>query len=89
MSWKLCRGDSLAQADLGSVQRDLVFAFMWFTISATQGNETALTNRGAIEQWLTPAQVTEAERLSQEWIERHAQKVSDPSETIRAPIRAR
>ena len=83
------QGDSLAKANLGLVQQDLVLAFMWFTLSAAQGNETAQTNKGAIEQWLTHEQIVEAQRQSREWMERPAQEGSEPSETIRIPNRPR
>ena len=78
-------GDTLSEANLGLVQQDLVLAFMWFTLSAAQGNETAQRNKDAIEEWLTLEQIAEAQRLSQEWIERRAQEGIEPSETIRMP----
>ena len=62
---------------------------MWFTLSAAQGNETARTNKDAIEQWLTPEQIAEAQRLSQEWIDRHDPEGGKPSEIIRTPDRRR
>ena len=78
-------GDALAEVDFGLVQQDLVLAFMWFTLAAAQGNETAETNKGRIEEWLTPDEITEAQRLSQEWIDTHPQDGGEPSETIRTP----
>ncbi|HCR04830.1 MAG TPA: hypothetical protein DIU18_06550, partial [Gemmatimonadetes bacterium] len=77
--------DTLAEASLGFVQHDLVLSYMWFTVSATQGNEVAQRNKGAIEEWLTREQIAEAQRLSQEWLERRVQEGNEPSETIRMP----
>ena len=87
---------ALAQTNLGvmyanvdAVPQDLVLAFMWLTLSAAQGNETAQSNKDVIERWLTREEIAEAQRLSREWIERHAQEGSEPSETIRIPNRPR
>ncbi len=52
---------------------DLVFAYMWFNLSAAQGNETAQSNEEKIEQYLTREQIAEAQSLSREWMETHPQ----------------
>ncbi|MDE2773760.1 MAG: tetratricopeptide repeat protein, partial [Gemmatimonadota bacterium] len=78
-------GTDLAEAGRRSAERDLVRAFMWFTLSAAQGNEAAQTNMGVIERWLTSAQIAEAQRLSRERNEGRAQEGNEPSETIRIP----
>ena len=74
------QGEALAQTNLGfmyahgdGVPADLVFAYMWFSLSAAQGNETAQRNEQIIEQYLTREQFAEAQRLSREWIETHPQ----------------
>ncbi len=80
-------GDVLAQANLGLAEQNLVFAYKWFTLAKAQGSETAQTNKGVIEQWLTREQIAEAQRLSQEWVDAHPQGGGEPSETIRLPGR--
>jgi TPR repeat protein len=72
------QGDALAQTNLGfmygngdGVPRDLVFAYTWFNLSAAQGNETAQRNNEMIEQIMTREEISEAQRLSREWIEAH------------------
>ena len=55
------------------VPEDLVFAYMWYNLSAAQGNERAQSAKGRIEQRMTREQIAEAQRLSREWIETHPQ----------------
>jgi len=79
----LAEADFLAEVDLGLVQQDLVLAFKWFTLAATQRNETAEMNMGVIDRWMTPEEVAEAQRLSQEWMDAYSRYAAKPSETIR------
>ncbi len=72
------QGDALAQFILGlmytngdGVPEDLVYAYMWFNLSAAQGDETARNHKDIIEQRMTREQIAEAQRLSREWIEAH------------------
>ena len=74
--------DSLART-IGLGQQDLVLAFKWLTLAATQDNATARTNLGVLEPRLTPGELAEAQRLAQEWLDRRARDA--PSETIRGP----
>jgi TPR repeat protein len=74
--------DTLPAVGGASVDRDLVLAFMWFTVAAARGGESAQANKDRIEQWLTPEQITETERLAQEWIATHPQAEADASATI-------
>ena len=60
-------------ANGNGVPEDLVFAYMWFNLSAAQGNETAQSNQELIEQLMTREQIAEARGLSREWIETHPQ----------------
>ena len=55
------------------VPADNVLAYMWFHLSADQGNGSALEDMDLIEQRMTPEQIAEAQRLSREWIEEHPQ----------------
>jgi len=74
------QGNAGAQFNLGTmyvrgrgVPEDLVLAYMWWDLSATQGIELAQGNieKGRIEQRMTRDQIAEAQRLSREWIETH------------------
>ncbi|MEE2862811.1 MAG: tetratricopeptide repeat protein [Gemmatimonadota bacterium] len=53
------------------VPEDNVLAYMWWNLAAAQGNENAQENKDIAEQWMTPEQIAEAQRLSTEWIEAH------------------
>jgi len=85
---KRCVGNRLAaeqgyadgQLNLGfmygngeGVPEDLVYAYMWYNLSAAQGNEIAQRNKEIFEQRMTREQIAEAQRLSREWIETHPQ----------------
>ncbi len=67
-----------AQTNLGlmyangeGVPEDLVLAYMWYNLSAAQGNSRARWNKIIVEQGMTPEQIAEAQRLSREWLEQH------------------
>jgi hypothetical protein len=75
--------DALVAVDFATVDRDLVTAHMWFTLAAGQGTAAAQTNRGKIEAWLSAEEIAEAQRLAQEWTDRHPQLGSPEPETIR------
>ena len=71
-------GDPDAQNNLGrmyaegsGVPEDDVLAYMWFNLSAAQGQELAQSNKDIIERRMTREQIGEAQRLSREWIETH------------------
>lgn len=64
-----------AQENLGwmyasgqGTQLDLVRAHMWFNLAASRGIETAQKGRDAAAAKMTPAQLTEAQRLATEWM---------------------
>ena len=68
------QGYAGAQFNLGfmydngqGVAQDYARAHMWFNLSAAQGNEAGLVNRDGFAQFLTPEQITEAQRLAREW----------------------
>lgn len=73
------QGNGKAQINLGAmysqgigVGRDDVQALMWFNIASSilppGGNfELAVDNRDILEDRMTPEQITEAQRLAQEW----------------------
>ena len=55
------------------VPEDQVLAYMWWNLSAAQGNELAREIKDLIEQRMTREQIGDADRLSREWIEEHPQ----------------
>jgi TPR repeat protein len=68
------QGDASAQYKLGflydnglGVPLDHVRAYMWFTLSAAQGQDGAAIFRDLIARRMTPAQIAEAQKLAREW----------------------
>jgi len=69
------QGDPLAQSYLGSMYyeglwgapQDYVLAHMWMNLAAAQGFEKAAELRDLLEEYMTPAQLAEAQRLAREW----------------------
>jgi len=49
------------------VPLDYVLAYMWATLAAAQGLESASEMRDILEKRMTPAQLAEAQRLAREW----------------------
>ena len=50
------------------VPQDYVRAHMWFSLSAAQGEQKAAKNLIEMaERQMTPAQITEAQKLAREW----------------------
>ena len=75
------QGDADAQFNLGfmyskglGVPQDYVQAHMWFSLLAPLGDDQAAKNRGTTAKQMTPAQITEAQRLAGEWLARHRNK---------------
>lgn len=72
------RGHVVSQINLGALltygkgmPQDYVEAHMWFNLAASTNpgilHNRATTNRDALAQKMTPAQVTEAQKLAREW----------------------
>ncbi len=68
------QGNASSQHSLGvlyaegrGVQRDLVQAYVWTSLAAAQGHDGGRTNLEIFERFMTPEQVVEAQRLTQEW----------------------
>ena len=73
------RGYATAQYHIGQsylsgigVPRDYVQAHKWFNLAAAQGYREAAESREAVGVIMTPAQVTEAQRLAGEWQTAHS-----------------
>lgn len=74
------QGQPEAQAVLGalyrvgqSVPQDYVLAHMWSNIAAANGALKAAENRQSVQLEMTPAQITEAQKLAREWMAKHGQ----------------
>ena len=74
------QGNAEAQNNLGlmydegqGVTQDFVEAKMWFNLAAAKGDENARKNRDSVAGKMTPAQIAEAQRLAEEWTEKHPQ----------------
>jgi TPR repeat protein len=55
------------------VSQDIVQAYLWFSIAATQGSEGARWDRDIAARQMTPDQIAEAQRLAREWMAKHPQ----------------
>jgi TPR repeat protein len=49
------------------VSQDYVRAHMWFSLSRAQGEQSAVKGLEMVEQWMTPAQIAEAQKLARDW----------------------
>ena len=72
------QGHAAAQFNLGNmytggggVPKDAVTAYVWFSIAAAQGNTLAKALKGAVTGLMTQAQITEAQKRSQEYWTRY------------------
>ena len=73
------QGDSGAQNILGAmyergkgIPKDFVEAYKWFSISGESDNEYGRMYREKIgKRKMTPDQITEAQRLAKEWVEKN------------------
>ena len=75
------QGNAKAQNSLGfmhykgrGVPRNYEIAHMWYNLAAAQGDKQATNNRAIVAEKMTPAQITEAQRLAREWIAIFKQK---------------
>jgi TPR repeat protein len=55
------------------VPQDYVQAYKWYNIAGANGDETGTKNRDIVAEEMTPAQITEAQKLVKEWFEKHQQ----------------
>jgi TPR repeat protein len=68
------QGEPWAQTNLGvkyargqGVSQDYVTAYMWLVLSAAQGDRVAVQDMHAAAQYMTPAQIAEAQKRAAEW----------------------
>ena len=55
----------------GGVPVNSVKAYMWWSLAKAQGNEDAAKGLYIIEKEMTPAEITKAQALADEWWEKH------------------
>ncbi len=67
-----------AQIDLGSIYyngrgvlENYIAAYMWYNLAAAQGDKGASEAKEALREGMTNAQISEAQRLSTEWLKEH------------------
>ena len=53
------------------VPKDYIQAHTWFSLGATKDGDDASENRDIAAKKMTPTEIAEAERLAQEWMEKH------------------
>ena len=75
------QGHAVAQRSLGmkykygiGVQQDYVFAHMWFSLSAANGDKFATESRSEVFERMTLAQISKAQKMTREWLEKHKKK---------------
>ena len=68
------QGVAAAQFGLGtmyenghSVPQNFILAHMWFNLSASRGNKAAALSRDELATSMSPAEITEAQKLAREW----------------------
>ena len=68
------QGDSQSQRFLGERYResDPVKSYAWFSISARNGNDEAVKAKRSVAKKMTPEQISKAEALEKEMIEKNA-----------------
>ena len=73
---KALQGSASGQFNIGTLSmavgiamapKNLVLAYMWFSLAAAQGNEEAAKNRDKVARNMTSAQIAEAQKLASEW----------------------
>jgi TPR repeat protein len=72
------QGDAGAQKNLGylygnglGVPKDLIKSYMWYYIASVSGHKGALGKRDFTRKKMTPAQIAEAQKLAQDWMDTH------------------
>ncbi len=75
------QGHAVAQRSLGrkyeygqGVPQDNVLAHMWFSLSAANRDKFAAKSRNEITKRMTPTQVAKAQKLAQDWLQKHKKK---------------
>ena len=74
------QGNAPAQSNLGAlyydgegVAQDYIQAHMWSNLAAAQGDENGRKNRDMVAKKMTAADISKAQVLAREWLEKHGQ----------------
>ena len=74
------QGHANAQYRLGlrysqgqGVPKNIVQAYMWWSLAAAKGDEDARKARDKFAKSMIPADLSEAQRLAREWLEEHGE----------------
>ena len=74
------QGNASAQFNLGlmygngeGVAQDYIQAHMWYNLAAARGDEIGRKNRDILAKRMTPADISKAQRLAREWLEKHGE----------------
>ena len=54
-----------------SIERDIVESMMWFNLAVAQGNKQAINYRELVRSRMTPEEIDEADRRTEEWKRAH------------------
>ena len=72
------QGNDRAQYNLGlmydagtGVPQDYIQAHMWYSIAGMTGESVPLSYRDYVAREMTPAELAEAQKLKNEWLEKH------------------
>ncbi len=78
------QGDASAQSFLGGmyvlgqgIPKDYAKAYFWLSLAADQGDAKAVKLRDAVAKKMTPANIAEGQRLTQNWLPKAPQQVAD------------
>ena len=55
------------------VPKDVVEAHMWLSLAAAKEDALARMTRDQLAELMTPADISEAQRLAREWLEEHGE----------------
>ena len=74
------QGNVVAQFNLADmykygkgVPQDYVQAYMWWSVAGANGFEEANIHRDIVSEWMTPADISKAQALAREWMEKHGE----------------
>jgi len=80
------KGDTAAQYVLGimyakgqGVPQDYLQAYKWYNLAASKGDKLAVAARDTLAARMTPADLSEAQRLSREWLAAFRKGAAKPS----------
>jgi TPR repeat protein len=87
-------GDARGQFSLGviynngrGVKQDYVRAYMWLSLAAAQGDQTAAEYLDIVVKDMTPAQVAKARKLAREWKPAHTRKGTPTKKSTTQPTK--